>query len=82
MLYIRCPTCGDLLGDKQVVYEERMKEICESIGVDDDIVSQGNLDKNEEYKRKRQLVVNELCTRYCCKMRLMNYVDKVRLIKG
>lgn len=82
MLYMRCPGCGELLGNKQLVYETRMKEVCEGMGVDDDIISQGNMDKNEDYRKARQKIVNELCTRFCCKMRLMNYVDIVHIVKG
>ena len=52
MLYPIC-TCGELLSNKQLVYEEKMKKLCDEIGVDFNMVSQGETDKNETYKKKR-----------------------------
>ena len=48
MLYLVC-TCGEILGNKQLVYEEYMKKICENLNLDFDMVSQGLADKNEAY---------------------------------
>ena len=81
MLYLVC-TCGEILGNKQLVYEEYMKKVCEEIGIDFDMISQGLSDKNEEFKKKRCDIVNKLCRRYCCKQYLINYIDIVYLIKG
>ena len=30
MIYLKCPTCGFLLGNKQIPYEEKLKNICEN----------------------------------------------------
>ena len=27
MIYIRCPTCGYIIGNRQILYESRMEEI-------------------------------------------------------
>jgi DNA-directed RNA polymerase subunit N (RpoN/RPB10) len=81
MLYPICP-CGELLSNKQLVYEEKMKKVCEDLGVDFDMVSQGLTDKNEEYKNKRSEILNGLCRRYCCKSLMITYIDIVYHIKG
>ncbi len=81
MLFLICP-CGEILGNKQLVYEERMKKVCEDIGIDFDMMSQGLADKNEDFKSKRCEIINQLCRRICCKQLLINYVDVVQLIKG
>ncbi len=82
MLYMVCPTCGELLGNKELVYINRMKEICTSMGIDDDIISQGKIIKTKEYIEGRQKILNELVKNPCCKMRMMNYLDVVTLVKG
>ena len=59
-----------------------MKKICEDLGVDFDMISQGLTDKNDEFKKKRADIVKKLCRRYCCTQLLINYIDLVHLIKG
>lgn len=81
MLYMVC-MCGEVLGNKQLVYEEGMKEICDEMGIDFDMISQGLGDKDSEFKEKRCKLVNGLCRRMCCKQLLITYVDVVTLIKG
>ena len=81
MLYILC-SCGEILGNKVLVYEEEMKKLCDDFGVDFDMISKGIVNDNEEYKKRAQNIVNKLGRRYCCKMALMNYVDIVHLVKG
>lgn len=81
MLYLVC-SCGEILGNKELVYEYEMKKICDEINVDFDMVSQGLGDKEGEFKEKRSKLVNRLCRRICCKQLLINYIDIVKLIKG
>lgn len=81
MLYLVCP-CGEILGNKQLVYEEGMKQICDEMEIDSDMVSQGLADKESEFKEKRCKLVNGLCRRLCCKQLMITYVDVVTLIKG
>lgn len=81
MLYLVC-TCGEVLGNKEIVYEEGLKQICEDLSVDFDMISQGFGDKDNEFKEKRCKLVNGLCRRICCKQLLVTYVDVVQLIKG
>jgi len=82
MLFMVCPSCGEMLGNKELVYIEEMKKVCESLGIDDNTVSIAEIDTTEEYKKKKQAVIHKLLRNPCCIMRLMNYIDKVHLIKG
>ena len=82
MLYIICPNCGEVLGNKQIVFEEGMKKICDDLNIDFNMVSLGMSDKEGEYKEKRGELINTLCSRICCKKYLISYVDIVHLIKG
>jgi DNA-directed RNA polymerase subunit N (RpoN/RPB10) len=82
MIYMLCPTCGSLLRRKQPVYEDRMEEVCEEIGVDYEMVSSGLLDGNKEFLDKRAKVINDLCEKQCCKVYLMTYVKVGKLIKS
>jgi hypothetical protein len=81
MLFLIC-TCGEILGNKQLVYEEKMKKVCEDLGVDFEMISQGLTDKNEHFKKARCDIVNGLCRRICCKQLLINYSDIVQLIRA
>ena len=80
MLIMICP-CGEILGNKQLIYEKQMKEICNKFNIDYDAISSGKADNNEEYVSARQKIVKNLCRRYCCQMNLMNYIDIILLIK-
>lgn len=82
MLYILCPTCGYLLGTKEIKYEESMRELYKKYNIDQDSVSKGILETNNEFIKDRADIVNRLCERYCCKMRLVTYVDLAHLIKS
>ena len=70
MLYTTCPTCGFLLADKEVEFEEGLKKLCENKKLTDK-------EKIEEtYKIINKLGIN----RYCCRMRLITYVNQAELI--
>lgn len=80
MLYLMCP-CGEVLGNKQLVYEEYMKKACDEMGIDFEMISKGLVDGDEKYKKKRSEIVEKLCRRLCCKHRLITYVNLVDLIR-
>ena len=82
MLYMICPTCGEHLGNKELSFIADMKQVCDEIGIDDDIISQSTQDKNPDFIEKRKNIVNKYVSNPCCKMRLLNYRDLVQLIKG
>ena len=71
-LYIKCPSCGRLLGDKEIKYEEGIKKINSEILTD------------EERQEKISELINSLeipKNNYCCKMRLMTYIDTFYIVK-
>jgi len=81
MLYIVCPTCCNLLGDKQLIYEAEMKKVCHEEGLDFNAVSKG-LHQTEKYKEKRTNIVNKLIPlkKSCCRTALITYVKVSTLI--
>ena len=70
MLYILCPTCGDFLGAKHYIYEKEM-----------DILQKKYDDTDDNLTIARQKLINKLCDRYCCKMRMLTYLDMVYIVK-
>lgn len=74
MLPMRCFTCGHILGDLQLELESKFNEI------DNDI----NIKSKEKNKYKKQ-IINKLLPdrwekRYCCRTRLLTYIDTIKLI--
>jgi DNA-directed RNA polymerase subunit N (RpoN/RPB10) len=81
MLYMVCPTCGELLGDKQLIYNTELKKICDKYNINDDLLSRG-FDKNSEYIEARQKLIQSIFNNICCRMRAITYVELVKIIKG
>lgn len=75
MLYMFCPSCRELLGDKQKYYERKMAEICQKQEMGE-FKSQYDVDQ-----AKQNLVNNMGLRRYCCKERIMTYVRQVDIVK-
>lgn len=74
MLPPRCFTCGHVLADLELELESRYEDI------DNDI----NLNEEQRNKEKKK-VINELLPdrwskRYCCRARLISYVDLIKII--
>ena len=70
MLYPVCPTCQNLLADKQLKYEERLEKICNNKKLTD----------KQKQKQKEKLLDDLGLERYCCRMRMISYVDLVQII--
>lgn len=74
MLPIRCFTCGHVLGNLELEFEEKLNEI------DNDI----KLNNEQKAKAKRdvidKLLPDRWKTRYCCRTRLISYVDLIHII--
>lgn len=81
MLPLVC-TCGEILANKEIVFQDGMRKVCGDLGVDFEMISQGLADKNEEYKRQRGEIINGLCRRICCKEAMITYCDIVQIIRG
>jgi len=74
MLPPRCFTCGHVLANIELDYEEGLLNIDNNIKLSDD----------EKAKNKRDLV-NKLLpgrwkNRYCCRTRLLSYVDLIHVV--
>lgn len=75
MLYIRCPTCRRLLGDKQLYYENKLAEICKN-------EENGMYKNQEEVNVEKEKLVNSMdLDRYCCKIRILTYIRLVDIVK-
>ena len=75
MLYMFCPSCRELLGDKQKYYERKMAEICQKYEM-------GEIKFKNEFDIANQELVNNLgLRRYCCKQKMMTYVRSVDIVK-
>lgn len=70
MLYLKCPTCRTILGNKQILFEKGMEEICANAKTDD-----------EMNKLKEELLDKLEVKRYCCRPRVLCYVDLIKIIK-
>ena len=69
MLYPVCPTCKMLLADKQIPYEKAMEDL-----------SNKNLSDKQISEERKKLFQKLGITRYCCKMRLISYVDHTKVV--
>lgn len=70
MLYSVCPTCAFLLADKELIFESKLEEIEQNKSLSES-------DKQQEVEK----LLNELgVKRYCCRMRMISYIDLVNLI--
>lgn len=82
MLPILCSSCGELLGNKQLVYEEGMRKICEKYNIDYDMYSQGIISSNEDINREQAELILSLAPNYCCLTAIKTYVRVVDIIVG
>jgi len=71
MIYLKCPTCGYLLGNRQKIYEQGLEEI----------ESNPNNDEVKKIELKQKLVNSLELKRYCCTMRVITYKNKTEIIK-
>lgn len=71
MLYYRCPTCKTVLADKQLLFEDKMLEICNN----------KKLSVEDKEQHKMNLLTDLEINRYCCRMRMLTYVSLVELVK-
>jgi DNA-directed RNA polymerase subunit N (RpoN/RPB10) len=73
MLYIVCPTCNSLLGDRQDYYERELKKITEEY-------LDGKISKEKTNEKKEELIKSLGLRRYCCRMRVITYQNLVDII--
>jgi len=70
MLFLRCPTCKQLLGHIEIDFEKKFKEICNS-----------NKSNEEKEKEKQKLILSYKLRYYCCNMHLATYIPLIDIIK-
>ena len=71
MIYIRCPSCGYILGNRQILYESKL----------DEIMNNPNLDEDAKLDLKTKLVDSLKLKRYCCKMRVITFKQLTDIVK-
>lgn len=75
MLYMVCPSCKKMLGDKQIQYETVFGKICR----DEEL---GNITIDEANRLKSKLLLSfDFGKRYCCPQRLMTYTKLIDIVK-
>ena len=62
-------------------YNQKLKEICDKYDINDDLLARG-FDKTPQFIEERQKLIQSLFKNICCKMRVINYVELVKIIKG
>jgi DNA-directed RNA polymerase subunit N (RpoN/RPB10) len=70
MKYLVCPTCGKVLGDIEIDYEIKSKEIMSM-----------NISEQEKVVKNRELIESMGIFRYCCKMRIFTQIDPYKIIR-
>lgn len=70
MLYPVCPTCQFLLADKQIPYEKGYEKI----------LNNDKLSNEKKQKEIEELLNNLGLIRYCCRMRMISFIDQSKLI--
>ena len=70
MLYPICPTCGVLLAAIEIPFLQKKKII----------VNDASLSDEEKEKRISKLVCKYV-DKYCCRVRLLTFVDLIEIIK-
>lgn len=70
MLYPVCPTCQLILADKQIPYEEGYQKI----------TNNDKLNKNQKQELIEKLLNDLGLIRYCCRMRVISFIDQSKLI--
>jgi hypothetical protein len=80
MLYPICPTCGSLLSNIQLAYQKDIRDLCDKYNIDPDTLSKGTLGK--QFDNERIAILNKYTDRdrICCRMRLSNFSDLVRIV--
>ena len=71
MLYFSCQTCGIYLANREIPFEDGLKNICNN----------SKLSEQEKEAKKMSLIDELKITKYCCRMRILTYCDLVKIIK-
>ena len=82
MLYMICPTCGELLGNKEVIYFEGLKKICQKYKIDDDMISSPQFTDHDKFNEEKRKLLSSLVDKdsICCSMRIPTTINLSELI--
>ena len=74
MLPPRCFTCGHVLANLELEFEENLQHIDNNVKINDD--------QKADLKRKlvNKLLPGRWNNRYCCRARLLSYVDLIKVV--
>ncbi len=69
--YVRCPTCGTVIGPKTDKFLEDVEELR----------SNPKLSDEEKSKKRTEILVKFDFDRYCCRLRIMGAIATINVIK-
>lgn len=70
MIYVKCPSCGFLIGNRQMIYEKGL----------DEIYSDPNTSNEKKLELKTKLIDSLEIKRYCCKMRVITFKQLTEIV--
>jgi len=71
MLYFKCPTCKTKLANRELYLENELELINNDV----------KTDAQTKSKLRSELIKKLELPRYCCRARIMTYVDLITIIK-
>ena len=71
MLYYKCPTCKTILANKELIYDQKLNEVCAKMGSN----------KKGIEDSKKQILDELQLENYCCRMRMLGKIRLVDIIK-
>lgn len=82
MSYQKCPTCGDPMSPIIFSYAQDMIDLCEKHNIDHERLSSQPHGDNE-FNRGKSAIMDRYVRkdRLCCRMRLSNFSDVVKLVE-
>jgi DNA-directed RNA polymerase subunit N (RpoN/RPB10) len=70
MIYLKCPTCATVLGNREIEYEKGLEKI----------MNDNNTNDEKKRELKSKLLNSLLLKNPCCKMRIMSYIQLTEII--
>lgn len=74
-------TCGDIMANIEVPYQNDIKELCQKYNIDKETMSRGVIN-NDEFNAEKKAILDKYTDpdNICTRMRLMNFCDIVEII--
>jgi len=76
---VRCFTCGKVLGNKWMKYQEKLKELEKDEGREPD-EKQANLVANFDQKLRGKILDELNIERICCRRHMLSHTDIIEII--